>query len=85
MMGPEYFTAAGYLNEGDDVFCVACGDKEGMPVSKQLTVAEVESSFPEGLWCGNCGAQIVAPQVPEDYIDDDEYEYDPRDTQGGRP
>lgn len=74
MMGPEYFTAAGYITDGD-ILCVNCGEKRKLPVSDQITVATAESEFQEdGLYCGDCGAIIVDPPVTESF--DEEYEYD---------
>lgn len=75
MMGPEYFTAAGYVLEDGDILCVGCGEKRKLPVRDQITRATAEADFSEeGLWCGVCGAIIVQPPAPEF---DEEYEYDP--------
>lgn len=72
MMSNEYFTAAGYVTDGD-ILCVPCGEKRKLPVADQITVATAESDFAEdGLYCGDCGAVIVEPPEPEDF----EYEYE---------
>ena len=77
MMGPEYFTAAGYVTEDGEILCVNCGEKRKLHVADQITRATAESDFAEdGLWCGDCGAIIVEPPVEEF---DEEYEYDPDD------
>ena len=64
MMGPEYFTAAGYLGDGF-IVCVECGDKRKMLVADQITVATAEANFKEGLYCDDCGKEIVEPYVEE--------------------
>jgi hypothetical protein len=83
MMGPEYFTAAGYLTDGD-ALCIACGEKQKLPVSDQITVATAESDFyPDGLSCGNCGATIVEPSFEDEYDDDiDPADFDELDGNG---
>ena len=69
-----------------DVLCVACGEKEKLPVSDQITVATAESDFAgEGLCCGNCGAIIVEPpigELDEEYEFEDESEFE-NDQEGG--
>lgn len=73
MMGPEYFTVAGYLIDGD-ILCRACGEKAKLPASDQITEAQAYSEFQEdGLWCGKCGAEIVEPPV-EEYFEENEEE-----------
>lgn len=66
MMGPEYFTVAGYLIDGD-ILCRDCGDKQALPASDQITEAQAWESFGnEGLNCGACFAEIVPMPEPED-------------------
>ncbi len=66
MFGPEYFTVGGYKiksEEGEwvgDVLCRACGEKAELLISDSVSVAELEEAFGEdGLWCDECGDEIV--------------------------
>ena len=59
MMGPEYFTVAAYL-EDCTILCRDCGEKQALPASKQLTVAQVEAEYQDtGLYCDACSAEIA--------------------------
>ena len=66
MMGPEYFTVAGYMGDGF-IVCRECGEKEGSEFTAEdsLSVAQVEESFSnDGLYCDTCGEVIVEPPPP---------------------
>lgn len=74
MMGPEYFTVAGYVGDGF-IVCSECGEKAEMPAKDQLTVAQAESEFSDGgLYCDDCGKEIVEPYEEEQDDEQDETE-----------
>lgn len=62
----EYFTVAGYITDGA-VLCRDCGERQALPVSDQITVAQAESDFgSDGLYCDACMAEIVEPYTEEE-------------------
>jgi hypothetical protein len=74
MFGPEYFTVAAYMPEDSGtILCRKCGDKAGLPASDQLMQSEFNGGdWEDGCYCDNCGAEIVAPNEPEDEDEEDE-------------
>ena len=66
MMGSEYFTVAGYFADGA-IVCRECGDRQALPVSEQVTTAQLSSDFgQDGLYCDSCGVGIVPESDEED-------------------
>ena len=64
-----------YIVDGG-ILCPECGDKVGLPVSDQITEAELWSSFCDyasqgGLYC-ECGAELIAPDEPEEEEEESE-------------
>jgi hypothetical protein len=70
MLSLSQLTPVAYLTDGD-ILCIACGDKAGLPVSAQLIEYDLESDFEDGLWCGDCGKELVEPYV-EDELEEEE-------------
>ena len=61
MFGPEYFTVAGYMNDGA-ILCRDCGDKAGLAASDQIMQSEFNGGdWNDGYYCDDCGAEICAP------------------------
>lgn len=71
MMGPEYFTVAGYHTDGE-ILCSDCGEKQALPASAQITVAQAYEEFPEGLNCASCFLEIVEAPIEDDEWKGDE-------------
>jgi hypothetical protein len=67
MFGPEYFTVAAYMPQDSGVIlCRKCGDEAGLPTSDQIVQAEFNEGWEDGCYCDECGAEIVAPDEPEE-------------------
>ena len=73
MLCLSQLTAVAYLTDGD-IVCLACGDKAGLPVKDQLIAYNLESEFEDGLWCGDCGKELVEPYVEDEPEEEDEDE-----------
>lgn len=73
MLCLSQLTAVAYLTDGD-IVCLACGDKAGLPVKDQLIAYNLESEFEDGLWCDDCGKELVEPYVEDEPEVEDEDE-----------
>ena len=74
MMGPEYFTVAGYATDGA-IVCRDCGEKQALPASDQITEAQAYADFGDtGMYCDACGTEIVEPYIEEEESDEENYE-----------
>lgn len=68
MWDHTYVTIGGYLGDGEIICpeCFAKRDKERPGVLVSCSIAELESNFnDDGLTCGTCGDEIVAPAETE--------------------
>lgn len=81
MFGPEYFIVGAYKVCGDcptcgqpssdqwygDLFCRECGEREGLPTSLSMSLAEIDDWNDEGhgLYCDKCSAEISPPGCHE--------------------
>ncbi len=73
MLSIEQMTVVAYMEDGC-IVCRKCGEAAGMPAKDALCAYSVESDFSEdGLWCDDCGKEIVEPYV-EDEPEEDEDE-----------
>lgn len=81
MFGPSYLTIGAYISNGG-VYCPSCWKTpDDSDASYQLeqdaavSVAQLEEAYSdEGLWCDDCGREIVEP--PDEDPEPD-YEYYP--------
>ena len=68
-------TPVAYIDDCN-ILCLKCGDKVGLPTSKQIIAYNLESEFYEdGAYCDDCGKELVEPYV-EDEPEEDEGEGD---------
>ena len=75
MFGPEYFTVAAYFDGECTIVCRECGEKKNLPTGESLSEAQVNESFYEdGLYCEDCGKEIVEPPEPEEESEETEAE-----------
>jgi hypothetical protein len=65
MFGLEYMTVGGYSTEGG-ILCRECGERQRLPLRDAVSVAQLRDDWPEGLWCGECLAEIVSPEEEEE-------------------
>ena len=63
MFGPEYYTIAAYLGDGE-IYCPDCWKSDSIEEDNNasLTQATVDNEFPEGLYCGACMKEIAPPR-----------------------
>src|ERR1039458_7824432 len=82
MLCLSQLTAVAYLGDGF-IVCLACGDKRKMPAKDNLIAYTLENDFEEGLWCDDCGKELVEPYVEDEpETDEDEDTSEPLPLQG---
>ena len=76
MLSLSQIQAGAYWDGESTIICVKCGDKKGLPISAQINRYTLESEFfdESGLYCDDCGEEILAPYIDED--DEEETELD---------
>lgn len=72
MLSLRQIQAGAYWDGECSIVCVACGDKKKLPVSAQIIRYNLDSEWPDGLTCDECGEWIVEPDEVEEFEDHDE-------------
>jgi hypothetical protein len=63
--------AGAYWKSECEIVCVECGDKLKLPVDKQIIRYNLGSDWEDGLYCDDCGAEIVEPYLEEEDENED--------------
>jgi transcription elongation factor Elf1 len=71
MLSLSQIQAGAYWASDCTIVCVKCGDKMKLPVSAQIIRYNLDSEWPDGLWCDECGAVIVEPEEETEFEDQD--------------
>ena len=71
MLSIEQMTITAYAGDGF-IVCRECGEKENLPTKDAMCAYTVDSEFGEdGLWCDDCGKEIVEP-YEEDIVEEED-------------
>lgn len=66
MLTLSQIQAGAYWDGECSIICVKCGDKKRLPISAQIIRYTLDSEWAEeGLYCDECGAEIVEPYIEE--------------------